>query len=146
MKDFEYIPHTADIKIKVYGQTKEELFVHALQGMFQSVGPIIPECKKEEDRVICDDLPIKREIIIESPDIDALLVDFLSEAIYLCDVYNEVYLDAEITQLADKKIVATLFGIAIEGFDVVELKAVTYHELSVKQIYGVWQTYIVFDI
>ncbi len=40
LKDFEIIPHTADLKIRVYGKTREDLFTNALIGMFQSTRPM----------------------------------------------------------------------------------------------------------
>jgi len=145
-KDFEVLPHTADIKIKAYGRTLQQFFCNALLGMFQSVGPIIPECKKKSGRVICDNLPQKRKIEVRAPDIDALLVDFLSEALYLSDVHDEAYFLAEISEISETSVSAVLHGIRVKGFDVVEIKAVTYHELEVKNVNGVWQSYIVFDI
>ena len=145
-KDFELMPHTADIKIRVYGKTLVDLFRHALIGMFQVVRPIIPLCRIEEDRVICDDLPVRREVAIVAYDAESLLVDFLSEALYLSDVHNEAYLDADITKCDGKDIEATLRGIAVDGFEEVELKAVTYHDLKVQKTAGGWQVTIVFDI
>ncbi len=148
VKDFEAIPHTADIEIRVYGRTLEELFRHALIGMFQSIGPQtnLPECRVEYDRLICDIFPRQHEIEVQSFDINSLLVDFLSEALYLSDVYDQAYLDVDIHQLTPKSIKATLHGIDITGFEVVEIKAVTYHDLDIKQRDGIWQTDIVFDI
>lgn len=81
-----------------------------------------------------------------APDIDALLVDFLSEALYLSDVHNQAYFDVAIDQLTDTNIKAVIKGVAITGFDVVEIKAVTYHDLVIKHVDDVWQTDIVFDI
>jgi len=146
VKDFEVLPHTADIKIRAYGETKKELFCHALIGMFQIIGPQVPGCRVSNERVICEELPQKHDIVIESPDQVALLVDFLSEALYLSDVHDEAYLDVDIHQLADKKISATLRGVKITGFEVVEIKAVTYHELVIKKVNDMWQADIVFDI
>lgn len=146
MKDFEFIPHTADIKIKVYGASLEQLFKHALIGMFQAVGPKVKECKKVDDRIVCDKLPEKRSINLNSIDKDALLVDFLSEAVCLSDIHDETYLDVTINELTDTSMTAMLHGIKVQGFDVVEIKAVTYHELNIQCIDGIWQTYIVFDI
>lgn len=146
MKDFELIPHTADIKIKVYGKTLEELFKQALIGMFQVVGPKIKECKKINDRIICEVLPEQRVVEIASIDKEALLVDFLSEAVSLSDINDEAYLDVTINKLSDTSLQATLHGVKVQGFDVVEIKAVTYHELDIQCIDGTWQTYIVFDI
>jgi len=145
-KDFEMLPHTADIKIRVYGKTLEDFFCNAVIGMFQSIGPKIPGCKIKNERVICDNLPERHTVQVESPDIGALLVDFLSEALYLSDVNNEAYLWADVQEVSQTKIKATLHGIKVEGFEVVEIKAVTYHEMDVQKIDGFWQTNIVFDI
>ena len=81
----------------------------------------------------------------ENNSIDGV-VDFLSEALYLSDVHNEAYLDATIRYVDDNRIDAVLHGIKVRGFEVVEIKAVTYHDLRVEQIDGVWQADIVFDI
>ncbi|MEX0939950.1 MAG: archease [Candidatus Babeliales bacterium] len=146
IKDFEIIPHTADLKIRVYGKTLEELFRNAIIGMFQSIGPRAESCFVENDRLICSQLPIERKIELHSIDLDILLVDFLSEALFLSDSYNEAYLDAKIKTLDDKNISAILYGIKINRFEVVEIKAVTFHDLSIKQVNSIWETNIVFDI
>ncbi len=145
-KDFEQLPHTADIKLRVYGTTLEELFRNALIGMFQSIGPLAPGCTTKNERLICPDLPKRHDIEVQSPDCIALLVDFLSEALYLSDVYNEAYLDATIHELTETEIKATVHGVEVTGFEVVEIKAVTYHQLSINRVDGIWQTEIVFDI
>ena len=146
MIDFEVLPHTADIKIRAYGKTKKELFHNALVGMFQAIHPIIPNCRVENDRVTCVTLPEHHAIEITASDEESLLVDFLSEALYLSDVHNQAYLDVIINKLTDTFIKATLCGVEVTGFEVVEIKAVTYHELSIQKHGGVWQADIVFDI
>ena len=146
MMDFEILPHTADIKIRAYGTTKKELFRNALIGMFQAIHPIAPECSVENDRVVCRSLPERHEVELKASDIESLLVDFLSEALYLSDVYNQAYLDTIIHECTDTHIAATLCGVNVTGFEVVEIKAVTYHELHIQQHNGVWQVDIVFDI
>ncbi|HEV2916144.1 MAG TPA: archease [Candidatus Babeliales bacterium] len=145
-KDFEIIPHTADLQIRVYGKTKQDLFRHALIGMFQSIRPIAPDCHILHDRIVCPHLPIIRQIKVASVDQIGLLVDFLSEALYLSDIYNEAYLDVTIDEFSDTAIQATLYGISIKGFEVVEIKAVTYHNLDIQKIDDHWQADIVFDI
>lgn len=145
-KDFEFLAHTADLKIRVFGANKQELFRHAVIGMFQSIGPHAAGCNTVDERLICPQLPEERSVVVESMDINALIVDFLSEALYLSDVHNEAYLDAEITELTDTKIEAVLHGIKVERFDVVEIKAVTYYGVDIKKVGDLWQTDIVFDI
>ncbi|MDR3550342.1 MAG: archease, partial [Candidatus Babeliales bacterium] len=83
---------------------------------------------------------------VRSIDRESLLVDFLSELLYLSDVNNEAYLAADIHQLTDTYIKATVYGVKITGFQVVEIKAVTYHDLHITDVDGVWQADIVFDI
>ena len=144
--DFEQLPHTADIKIRVYGSTMKELFRNALVGMFNIVRPIASGCSYENDRLVCPSLPERHDIQVRAIDRDALLVDFLSEALYLSDVHDEAYLDVTIHELDNQNIKATLHGVKISGFEVVEIKAVTHHDLRITKKDGVWQADIVFDI
>lgn len=146
MKDFEMLPHTADIKIRASGRTMEELFKHALQGMFQSIRPHAPSCHEQDGRIICKALPAKHGIRLEAPDKEALLVDFLSQALYLSDVYDEAYFDVDIHKLTSTLIKAIVKGVKITGFDVVEIKAVTYNDLKVEYSGGSWVAEVVFDI
>lgn len=145
-KDFESIEHTADIKVRVYGETLPQFFRNAVIAMFQVIKPRIPGCTVINDRIVCKTLPIHREFAITSIDKESVLVDFLSEALCLSDIYNEAYLDATIKLATDTTVTGTLHGIHVQGFEVVEIKAVTYHQLAIKHINGVWQADIVFDI
>lgn len=144
--DFEQLPHTADLKIRVHGHTLADLFKNALVGMFQVIHPLSPHCQWENDRLKCAQLPEKRAITIQSIDVESLLVDFLSYALYLSDVHNEAYLDAQVHEIDEKNIYATVFGVKITGFEVVEIKAVTYHDLKIEKVNDTWQAEIVFDI
>lgn len=144
-KDFEQIPHTADLQIRVYGSTLEELFSNAVVGMFQAIEPRSKLCKQVEDRLVCSSLPRIRELEIESPDQEGLLVDYLSEALYLSDVHDEAYLKADVHELSDTYIKVTVYGVPVYGFTI-EIKAVTYHGLSIEKKDDIWQADIVFDI
>ena len=145
-KVFEQLPHTADIKIRVFGSSAKELFRNAVFGMFQVVRPIASGCRVEDDLLVCDELPIVREVSVSSIDQSALLVDFLSDLLSLSDIHNEAYLDATIHELSDTQVRATVRGVKVTGFEVVELKAVTYHECQISEKEGRWQADIVFDI
>lgn len=146
MKDFELIPHTADIQIRVYGATMNDLFRNALIGMFQAIGPQAAGCTRIGDRVQCPTLPEQHDIEVTSIDRTALLIDFLSQAVALSDIHNQAYLDVVIKELTDTHIKATVQGVNVQGFEVVEIKAVTYHDAHIRQIDGIWQVDIVFDI
>ena len=132
---FEQIPHTADLQIRAYGATEQELFANAVIGMFAVLEP----------QIIQDSPTIKRTIQATGINHDNLLVNFLSECLYLSAINHEAYLQAQITMLTDTHLEASINGKKIKRFSSVEIKAVTYHELAI--IYnGQWEATITFDI
>jgi SHS2 domain-containing protein len=145
-KDFELLPHTADLKIRAYGATLQELFTHALIGMFNAMGPQAVGCSYKNDRFSCDAWPITRAVDIRAADEVSLLVDFLSYALYLSDAYNEAYGTVTITTLTNDHIIAQLHGMHVTGFTESEIKAVTYHNLAIQEDHGILHADIVFDI
>lgn len=133
---YEILPHTADLKIKVFGKTKEELFSNALLAMTEALKPEITESKE----------PAIRDIVVKSADLETLLVDFLSEILYLVQTNKEIYPEINFKEFSDTKLKGKIFGKKIERFGE-DIKAVTYHNLSVKQRRdNVWEAIIIFDI
>ncbi|MGE0009213.1 MAG: archease [Candidatus Babeliales bacterium] len=145
MRDFEALPHTADLKIRVYGASLSELFSNALIGMFQSIEPVVPQCKIIDERVVCQLLPAHHTIKIASSEVDLLLIDFLSEALYLSDVHNEAYLAVDVHIFNERALEATIKGVPVKRFGI-EIKAVTYHDLKILKTNDGYQVDIVFDI
>lgn len=132
---YEILEHQADLKIRVFGKTKEELFLNSLLAMQDCMKP---EIKESEERT-------KREIKIESPDLQALLVDFLSEVLYSIQTDKEIYSKVEFQKFSDTDLEGKLIGQKVERF-CGDVKAVTYHDLAVEKIAGEWQATILFDI
>lgn len=145
-KEFELVSHTADLKIRVYGMTFEELFKNALKGMFSSIKPKSPNIKYKNDIPEVTKFTSEHKVNIRSEDREMLLIDFLSECLYLSDINNEAYFDVTFDILNDTELQGTIYGIPIKGFEVVEIKAVTYHDLEFENIDGLWVATIVFDI
>lgn len=134
-RQYEILEHTGDAKIRAFGKTKEELFLNAMRGMFELVGP--KRIKNEK---------VKRTIKIASSDYDALLVDFLSEVNYLMQTEREAYDDIKLKKFSDAELEVELLGQPVEGFDE-EIKAVTYHGLQIKKNKeGLWEATIILDI
>lgn len=134
MKKFEVLEHKADLKIRVFGRTKEELFENAMIGMFENARY---EGEGEE---------IKREVKISSFDSLSLLVDFLNEILYLCETKREVYNQVSFEKFDSKKIEGFLFGQSLKRIGV-QIKAVTYHQLNIRRSKkNLWEAVIVFDI
>lgn len=145
-QEFEIIPHTADLKIRAYGNTFEELFRNALKGMFSSIKPQGPRIHYKEDMPEIHHFTAEHEVTVHSMNKELLLIDFLSECLYLSDVNNEAYFDTRFTLLNETELECTVYGVHITGFEEVEIKAVTYHDLEMQEIDSVWQATIVFDI
>ena len=126
MKTYELIDHTADVGLKAYGKTLAEAFENAAKGMFD----IITD-KSEVESIG------QYDIELEAPDLEQLLVDWLSKLLFLNSSRNEVFGFFKIN-IDEKniKLSAKVFG---EKFNISkhkvgsEIKAVTYHMLEVKK-------------
>ena len=137
-KSYETIDHTADIFIKAYGKTLSETFENAAKGMFD----IITD-KSEIESVG------QYDINLEATDLEQLLVDWLSELLFLSTSQNLVFgffkveLDKKKKQLSAK-----VFG---EKYSLskhkagIEIKAVTYHMLEVRNK-SPYHVQVLFDI
>ena len=135
MEKFELLEHKADLKIRAFGKTKEELFLNMLLGMTNGLRP---EIKNKKSKI--------KKIKIKSLDLETLLVDFLSEALYLIQVHKEIHNKIKFIKFSDNELEAELFGQKAERFGE-DIKAVTYHNLDVHQEKdGSWQAIILFDI
>ncbi|MGC9031427.1 MAG: archease [Minisyncoccia bacterium] len=133
-KKFEILEHKADLKIRAFGKEKLELFLNAMLGMFESA------------KYEAEGSKIKREIKISSLDLSSLLVDFLSEVLYLSEVNQEVYDEIQFKKFSDKNIEGILIGKKLKRIGVL-IKGVTYHDLEIQQRKdGVWEATILFDI
>jgi len=126
MKTFELIDHTADVGVKAYGKTLSEAFENAAKGMFF---------------VIADNSEIENtgqyDIELEADNLEQLLVDWLSELLFLSSANNVIFGFFKV-DLDEKKnkLSAKVFG---EKFNIskhkagTEIKAVTYHMLEVNK-------------
>lgn len=122
MKPYELIEHTADIGLKAHGATISEAFEHAAIGMFD----IITDCSKIGSVGQYD-------IQLDAPDLEQLLVDWLSELLFLNSAKNLVFSSFKVN-IEGNHLSAQVFG---EEYDTSEhkmgseIKAVTYHMLEV---------------
>ena len=138
-KPYEIIEHTADIGIIVRGKRIDEMFEKAAYGMFDLIVDL--------DKVY----PVgKYKVEISSPTIEDLLVDFLSELLYVFSVEFFVMCDFNV-KIHHGEEGFSLHGIALgEPYDKkkhgikCEIKAVTYHELEINIEKGFAK--IIFDI
>lgn len=135
---YELVDHTADLGIRVWVDDVKGLFEEAAKALFD----IITDLTKVEAHV-------KREIVVRGSDREELMVAWLSELLYLHEVEGLLFCDFSITEIDE----GTVSGVANgEEFDKArhsiktEVKAVTYHQLEVKEHGGRWQAQVIFDI
>lgn len=133
-----YLPHTADIRMKIEAATLEDLFTIGVEGMSNIL--IEGYCKKSLK------FKLKRSIKIQSSDYTCLLIDFLSEVLSHSYTDKAIYCGVNSIFLSEYEINAEITGVPIEKFHE-EIKAVTYHEAQVqKNRKDLWETLVIFDI
>jgi SHS2 domain-containing protein len=137
MKKYSFISHTADLGLNVYGESLGKLFENAAQGMCSYL--LVPVETK---------LKFHKEINLNGPDHESLLVSWLNEILYLSYKKNILA-----TSLAVSEISKTLLKAEIWGRKILdeykfhrEIKAVTYHKIKIKKTKTGYQAKIYFDI
>lgn len=135
---FEEIEHTADVGLRVRGKDLAELFVNAARGMWTL---IIPEIDEVEPIVT-------REIELDAMDLEVLLVDWLSELLYLHETGHEVYSQFAVHEISPTHLRAEVRGgPPVNGLTFRKhIKAVTFNDLSIKETGEGFIATIVFDV
>ena len=131
---YEFLPHTADVRIRVTGHSQEDLFTEALLALC--------ECVKSSG----EGEPRERRVETTAGNATDLLVDFLNEALWRIHAFGEIYERVEFERCSATEITATLHGRAFDSMEE-DVKAVTYHEADVQMTgEGHWTTLLVLDI
>jgi SHS2 domain-containing protein len=133
---FEELSHTADVRIRVKAATLDLLFADAFSALMQTLfGSNLAG-------------GIKKELKIETGDLESLLMDFLSEVLFICEVEGLVFNQANVT-VHGNSLTAILDG---EPFDRMrhaggtEVKGISYSGLSVTQDTNGYMLDILFDV
>ena len=138
MKRFEILDHTADIGLIVYGDDLKALFENAGEAFFH----LITGLRKVKRR-------IERRINIRGESLERLMVDWLSELLYFHDVDNLLFKGFKVESVGEDGLKAVVKGEPFqEGVHVIktEVKAVTYHQIEVRQEKERWRAQIIFDL
>jgi len=137
-KKYEILEHPAELRLRIFGKTLEELFSNAAEAMADVLN------RDAKQRMHAN--AAKEKIKIQSIDINSLLVDFLSEILAKSQINKAVYLVSNL-KLNPKPYTlnAICVGYSVDHFDE-DIKAVTYQDLNIQKIDDVWQTILVFDI
>lgn len=134
---YKILPHTADLRLKIYGKDYEELFQNAALGLANILYNNI--AKKEKF------IRGFENVSMESSDAITLLVGFLNEILSLSNIEKKVYPRVKILRISPTAIDAHILGVPVDHFDE-DVKAVSYHNAEVRETDGGLETELVLDI
>jgi SHS2 domain-containing protein len=138
MRAFRILEHTADIGFEAFGATREELFANAAQALIDMI-------------VDLDTIKPGEEVTIQvrGTDPESVLVNWLSEILYLHDAEGWLFRDFEIQNLKHDMLSALARG---EKFQrsrhqaKLLVKAITYHQLALEETPEGWRAQVYVDI
>ena len=140
MPNFSIIDHTADLGLKVRGETLEKLFENAAKAMLQ-LAVKVPKLQHSSET---------DNVRISASDLEDLMVRWLGEILYLLEGEKKIVTGARITSISPRDMGADL---QLIPFDpdlhelLYEIKAVTYHRIRVSQIDDhLWEAQVILDL
>lgn len=138
MNGYKQIEHTADIGIEVEGNSLKELFINSAKGLVS----LMVDARAPMNRVA-------QGISITAGSKEELLVKWLEELLYIFETKRMVPTGFTIVMISENDLSAV---INIDEFDKdrfppkYQIKAVTYHNLTIKEKDGRFSATIIFDI
>jgi SHS2 domain-containing protein len=137
-RQYEFVDHTGDIGVRVFGQTLPELFQQAAEALtFIITDPQTIRIKET------------RKIFLEAKTDEELLITWLNELVYLFDTEGLLFKAFEVLSVHEHHLEALAQGeIHVEGRHPIKtaVKAATYHQLKILHHQRVWTTQVIFDL
>ena len=134
---YKILSHTADLRLKVFGDDYEELFVNAALGLanilFEDYKKLIKRARGY------------KKITVESENTGTLVVDFLNKILSESNIEKKIFPRIKILRVSPKVVEAQLFGISVDHFNE-DVKAVSYHNVEVREKEGKLEITLVLDI
>ena len=135
---FEILDHTADTGFRAWGSTLAELFENSARAMMAvATDASLVEAHSE------------KHVEVEGEDYESLLVNWLSEILYLFDTDAFAPQSFRVDEISPSRLKARLLGEPREPKRhpwLLIIKAVTYYELKVEERDGRWESQVFLDI
>lgn len=117
------------------GTSLREVFVEAARGLVEIMG--VGTGEGEEST----------EISLEAPDLEALMVDWLNEIIWVQESKDALIADIEVRTISSEGLVGALTsGPRGQGQGGTAVKAATFHRLYVKEQAQGWEALVYLDV
>lgn len=142
MSGFEEVEHMADLALRVRGRDLADLLVNAARGLTSLLSPAEAEERPEGGQAIGEQT---RRVEVEAFDAEGLLVEWLSELLYLAERERFVGRTFTILEVTPTRLRATVRGAPVERL-ARHIKAVTYHQLAIVATAEGLETTIVLDV
>jgi len=134
MEKYKFLEHTADIKFQAFGKTLEDVFENSALAMTKAMF----EGKIKEVK--------KKKINVKGKDYESLLYNFLEELLFLLDSGN-FFLSSCKVKISGCELSADLIGDSVKNYSPsLDVKAVTYNQMFVKQTSEGWVAQVVLDV
>ena len=141
MKRYEFVEHTADVAVWVYGGSLKELFTSAGLAMFS----VLVAKKKNKTKATLKEISFSKK----AETLEDLLKAWLDELLFYFSAQRLVLYRIKSFVCNENSLQAKIL---FDTFDEEhyeakeEIKAVTYHELKVEKIRNKWRAHIIFDV
>lgn len=137
-RPYRQLPHTADLAWRLWG--------HDLPELFENAGGALSATMTDRRYLR---RRASREVSLTAIDREALLVDWLNHLLYLFDIDGFLGRDFQVILLTQESLEAKVTG---ESFDparhpsLTEVKAATFHQLSIVPVQDGWEATVVLDL
>lgn len=137
MAGYEILDHTADTGIEATADSLPSLIETLASGMFSLVATVGDDAP---DRVV--------EFAVSAPDPADLAYEALSELLYHSDVENLVFSEFAARLVDPSTIYVVARGVDASGIELIgpPIKAVTYHQLEIRETGDGWRGKVYFDV
>jgi SHS2 domain-containing protein len=138
---YEILEHTADIGLRAWGETREALFENCALGLAGILDRHWRGPKTDSDAI--PGLMAQ----VHAPDVEALLVEWMNELLFRFERDDRCLVSTTIREFEDTQLLADVdFLPCIHAPEGTELKAATYHQLSVRKSGTGWEATVYFDV
>ena len=136
---YQLIDHTADISIKFFGDTTKKLFTNSAISLSEIIFNKKPEKIKGNRNKI--------HLNFSADDITVLYIDFLREILFQNNQNYCYFYKIKINEFSAAKLSADCYFYQLNANNITrEIKAVTYHNIEIKQEQHTYYSVVTFDI
>ncbi len=136
---FEILEHTADIGLRAWGETREALFENCAVGLAD-----ILDRREDGDPAGATN---RVSVQLHATDVEALLVAWMNEVLYALEDEEACLHAVRMTEVGETQLSADVELSVCEAVpEATELKAATYHQLSVRRRDSEWEATVYFDV